>query len=105
MESWRRAKSQTGDPGAIVAITIVSGLNHLHSDYGQLAYANALSAAKESGTITEGIKSFADFEKAVKAKKINYKLMAKIRDKAEAATLPLGQEQRSLSQKLSNQGG
>ena len=110
-----------GDDSVVVGITILSDLNHLHSAYGQLAYANALRAAIESGTITEGmanrqireivkrikraktkkplpaesrrliegIKNFADFEKAVKAKKINFNLMAKIREKAEGRTLPL----------------
>ena len=111
-----------GDPSVIVGITILSDLNHLHSAYGQLGYVNALRAAIESGTITEGmanrqikeivkriklskakknplsaesrkiieaIKNFADFEKAVKAKKINFPLMAKIRKHAEAKTMPL----------------
>ena len=110
-----------GEDSVIVGITILSDLNHLHSAYGQLAYANALRAAVESGTITEGmanrqireivkrikqaktkkplpaesrkvlegIKNFADFEKAVKAKKINFNLMAKVREKAEGRTLPL----------------
>ena len=110
-----------GEDSVIVGITILSDLNHLHSAYGQLAYTNALRAAIESGTITEGmanrqireivkrikqaktkkplpaesrkvveaIKNFADFEKAVKAKKINFNLMAKVREKAEGKTLPL----------------
>lgn len=110
-----------GDDSVVVGITILSDLNHLHSAYGQLAYTNALRAAIESGTITEGmanrqireivkrikqaktkkplpaesrkvveaIKNFADFEKAVKAKKINFNLMAKVREKAEGKTLPL----------------
>ena len=42
------------DDSALVGITILSDLNHLKSAYGQLAYANALRAAIDTGTITEG---------------------------------------------------
>ena len=43
----------------------------------------------ESRKVVEAIKNFADFEKAVKAKTINFNLMAKVREKAEGKTLPL----------------
>jgi hypothetical protein len=121
-----RAKQVADKDGkALVAVTVLGGINHLNSPYGQLGFSNAIRAAIESGDISEksadrhmrailakvkrspklegnrsmaavgDIKTFADYEKAVNDKSLNYKVAAEIVDRAQNVELPLSEETRS----------
>jgi hypothetical protein len=104
-------------------LTVLADVNHLKSQYGQLAYANALRASVETGVMPqskvdahirsimerileskakkapkgenrrtlEGIKSLADFEKAVKSKKLNFAMADLLYGKAKQKTLPISE--------------
>jgi len=121
-----RAKQVADKDGkALVAVTVLGGINHLNSPYGQLGFSNAIRAAIESGDISEksadrhmrailakvkrspklegnrsmaavgDIKTFADYEKAVNDKSLNFQVAAEIVDRAQNVELPLSEETRS----------
>jgi hypothetical protein len=111
------AKKEKSD-SVLVAPTLLSPDNHLHNPTGQLGYAEAINAAIKANLLDakladshieqimqrvaagkgmpqadkdkfSAIKSLADFTNAVKAKEINFRQAAVIREKAAAKTLPI----------------
>lgn len=111
------AKKEKSD-SVLVAPTLLSPDNHLHNPTGQLGYATAIDAAIKANMLDSkladshieqimqriaggkalpkadkdkfsAIKSLAEFTNAVKAKEINFRQAALIREKASAKTLPI----------------
>lgn len=111
------AKKEKSD-SVLVAPTLLSPDNHLHNPTGQLGYAEAINAAIKANLLDakladshieqimqrvaagkgmpqadkdkfSAIKSLTDFTNAVKAKEINFRQAAVIREKAAAKTLPI----------------
>jgi len=111
------AKKEKSD-SVLVAPTLLSPDNHLHNPTGQLGYATAIDAAIKANMLDSkladshieqimqriaagkalpkadkdkfsSIKSLAEFTNAVKAKEINFRQAALIREKASAKTLPI----------------
>jgi hypothetical protein len=111
------AKKEKSD-SVLVAPTLLSPDNHLHNPTGQLGYAEAINAAIKANLLDakladshieqimqrvaagkgmpqadkdkfSAIKSLVDFTNAVKAKEINFRQAAVIREKAAAKTLPI----------------
>ncbi|HYG24428.1 MAG TPA: hypothetical protein VEH04_16745 [Verrucomicrobiae bacterium] len=114
-----RVKDVAGDnDSALVAVSVLSPLNHLKSRYGQLAYHDALQAAVEAGAVSQkladrqireifnrvkasdtvpkekkviarNIKSLADFKRAIDEGAIDFGLAATYLKRAVQKELPI----------------
>jgi hypothetical protein len=114
-----RVKQVAGeDKSALVAVAVLNPVNHLKSPYGQLAYHDALEAAVDSGAISAkladrqvkeifsrvkssagltsdnkkiagGIRSLADFKKAIDERAVNFTLASTYIDKVAQKELPI----------------